>query len=367
MKIKTITCHDVYNYGASLQAYALQAYLTQLGHEVEIIDYKPFYFDHYLRLGIMNPRFNKPLIKWLYLAAKLPSRIKLLKKRDAFDDFKAQKMHLTARRYRSNAELKMDIPEADVYICGSDMIWNSNLCNGKDPAFFLEFAPQGKKKIAYAASFAINQIVPEYREKNKQWLQRLEAISVREDVALDILADLGMHGGVHVVDPVFLLNRNSWDQIASTQAYHEDFVLVYDLERNPLIAEMAVAYAEKYHCKIYSLYKNNYANRFFLYVGPNEFINLIRQARAVINNSFHGISFSMIYHREFFVAHRTGQAVNSRMESLLRMVGIEDRFLGFSSEISQKLTQIIDYSKVSQRLQERIERSKEFLKKELKK
>jgi predicted glycosyltransferase involved in capsule biosynthesis len=75
----------------------------------------------------------------------------------------------------------------------------------------------------------------------------------------------------------------------------------------------------------------------------------------------------MIYHREFFVAHRTGQAVNSRMESLLRMVGIEDRFLGFSSEISQKLTQIIDYSKVSQRLQERIERSKEFLKKELKK
>ena len=72
MKIATITCHDVYNYGASLQAYALQHYLESIGHNCQIIDYKPDYLsNHYNLRSVANPRFDKPMLRQLYLMAVL--------------------------------------------------------------------------------------------------------------------------------------------------------------------------------------------------------------------------------------------------------------------------------------------------------
>ena len=98
MKIRTITCHDVYNLGASLQAYALQTYLESIGNEVQIIDYKPAYLSgHYQLWGNINPIFDKPLLKQLYLIAKLPERLLSLKRKTIFDDFtkKLSKTHST--------------------------------------------------------------------------------------------------------------------------------------------------------------------------------------------------------------------------------------------------------------------------------
>ena len=91
MKIKTITCHDVYNVGASLQAFALQEYLRSLGHNVEIIDYKPEYLSrHYSLTAVNNPRYRKPLLRELYILLKLPKRLRKQKseKKAAFDRFK---------------------------------------------------------------------------------------------------------------------------------------------------------------------------------------------------------------------------------------------------------------------------------------
>ena len=88
MQIRIITCHDVYNHGASLQAYALQTYLELMGHTVEIIDYKPDYLSrHYLLWSVDNPIFDKPFIKQLYLMAKLPGRLVALKRKKVFDAF----------------------------------------------------------------------------------------------------------------------------------------------------------------------------------------------------------------------------------------------------------------------------------------
>ena len=113
MKICTITCHDVYNVGASLQAYALQTYLKSLGHDVKIIDYKPDYLSKDYRLDIVrNPKYDKPLLKQAYLLATLPGRLRVLPRKKAFDSFTAKYLDLT-RRYVSNEELKADPPEAD--------------------------------------------------------------------------------------------------------------------------------------------------------------------------------------------------------------------------------------------------------------
>ena len=156
MQICTITCHDVYNAGASLQAYALQAYLKSLGHDVKIIDYKPDYLSRHYRLDIVgNPKYDKPILRQAYLLAKLPGRLRMLPRKRAFDSFTAKYLDLT-RRYASNAELKADPPEADIYFAGSDQIWNPLFSNGKDPAFYLDFVRRGIR-AAYAASFAVEE------------------------------------------------------------------------------------------------------------------------------------------------------------------------------------------------------------------
>lgn len=136
MKIKTITCHDVYNVGASLQAYALVTYLRKLGHDAQIIDYKPDYLsNHYPLWGLGNPAYDKPVIRELYNLAKLPGRLKARNGKAEYDRFTAEFLPLTPRRYTSNDDLKQNPPEADVYFAGSDQIWNCFFPNGKDPAF----------------------------------------------------------------------------------------------------------------------------------------------------------------------------------------------------------------------------------------
>ena len=114
MKIKTITCHDVYNLGASLQAFALQNYLESEGHDVEVIDYKPWYLsNHYKLWGVGNERFHKPILWQLYNLAKFPERVSALPRKKVFDEFTKKYLRLT-KRYNSFEELRANPPEADV-------------------------------------------------------------------------------------------------------------------------------------------------------------------------------------------------------------------------------------------------------------
>ena len=119
MKIRTITCHDVYNLGASLQAYALLQYLEGKGHDVQIIDYKPDYLSRHYKLWVVaNPIFDKPLIKQLYLLAKLPARLWALRRKKVFDTFTTKYLKLT-KRYNSYEELKTDALHALIDSIGS--------------------------------------------------------------------------------------------------------------------------------------------------------------------------------------------------------------------------------------------------------
>ena len=216
MKIKTITCHDVYNHGASLQAFALQQYLEEQGHEVEIIDYKPDYLSgHYNLCKVNNLNWDTNIVsRFIYILIKLPFRLLDLQRKQAFDNFRKKYLVLTSKRYTTNVELKENCPKADVFIAGSDQIWNTIFPNGRDAAFYLDFAPKESKKIAYAASFATESVVLEYKDFVKQMLQNFNYIAVREQGAIDILKTLGIYDGTWVCDPVFLLDRQKWDKIA---------------------------------------------------------------------------------------------------------------------------------------------------------
>ena len=361
MQIKTITCHDVYNHGASLQAYALQTYLSSLGHDVEIIDYKPDYLSgHYNLWAISNPIFDMPVVKQLYLLAKLPGRLISLRRRWKFDKFTREYLHLTPQRYHSSEELKANPPQADVYIAGSDQIWNTLFQNGRDAAFYLDFAPKTAKRITYAASFATKDVVEEFKPFVRRMLQGLDCISLREKVSLPLLESLGRNDGVSVCDPVFLLSRQQWNELIPTpKENHEPYLLVYDSDHSQRLKDAAVQIAKSRNLRIYNIsaFRLSYADRDYWCSGPFDFVRLIRDAEFVVSNSFHATAFSLIFHREFCVVNRT-EAINERMLSLLEQYGLQGRMI--TSSVAD-LSSAIDYHMVQSKMDDDIMASKQYL------
>lgn len=362
MQIKTITCHDVYNLGASLQAYALQTYLLSLGHDVQIIDYKPDYLSHHYNLWSVPQKYNKPLISILYLFAKLPGRLFSLKRKKIFDEFTLKYLKLT-ERYHSNEELKANPPKADIYIAGSDQIWNTLFPNGKDPAFYLDFVPIGKRRITYAASFATPEVSAEYVPFVTQMLGGLDAISLREKSSLPLLSKLGRNDGVAVCDPVFLLDAKQWSSLLPSLEMRP-FVLVYDFEHSPKVRNIANFIAKEKNLEILSVgpFKENYVKENFVNAGPLEFINLIRNCDYFISNSFHGTAFSLIFQKNFFVVNRE-EGINERMQSLLSDLSLQDRIVDNFRQVDLNS---IDYIIPTKRINELISFSKEYLQSQLK-
>ena len=360
MKICTITCHDVYNVGASLQAYALQAYLKSLGHDVKIIDYKPDYLSQHYRLDVVgNPKYDKPFLRQAYLLAKLPGRLHMLPRKKAFDNFTAEHLDLT-KRYTSNEELKKEPPEADVYIAGSDQIWNPLFPNGKDPAFYLDFVQQGIR-ASYAASFAVDEFPQELREVTAKYLDRFDHIAVREKSGLSVLKTLGITNAVTVLDPVFLLDRTQWEAMAEKPEECEGpYLLVYDFDNSASVRRLAERIADENGLKIYSVFDLPYAERCFTLCGPEEFLGLIQGASYVLSNSFHATAFSVIFEKEFAVVERT-EKINTRMRDFTAMLGLSDHMVTETANVPLHT----DWTQVEHRLADEIHHAKAYIDKVL--
>ena len=362
MKICTITCHDVYNHGASLQAYALMKYLVNIGNEVEIIDYKPDYLSsHYNIWSVDNIVWKKNIItKAIYLTLKIPMRIKSLKRKKAFDRFKEEYLTITSERYTSNDELKSNLPNADAYICGSDQIWNSLHKNGKDPAFYLDFVPDDKIKFSYAASFATDYIDDKYKPMVNEKIMRLDGIGIREKSGVKIVEKLGIREAVNVVDPVFLLDKREWDKIG-TETFEDKYILIYDFDNSSLVEKLAIDIANRKGYKIYtiSVNKHKYADRHFNLSGPTTFISLLKNAEFIISNSFHAVVFSAIYNKNMVIVNRK-ENINTRMRDLLDDLQLKNRIVDEDYKVEDILKEI-DYSKANKILNKKINLSKSYI------
>ena len=334
MKIKTITCHNVYNYGASLQAYALQEYLLSLGHDVEIIDYRPDYMrvhydfwyvpksSHYYNRA-MKSKFFRFLLCCYFARKRYATYGRKLK----FDIFTRKYLHLT-KRYLSYQDLIVSPPDADIYIAGSDQIWNCALPNGRDAAYFLQFGIGKIKRISYAASFAIPEIPETYKETVKEWLRSFDAISVRERTGLKILESI-CKKGVEVLDPVFLLEKSDWVKFSNEGKVRikNKYILVYDLYVNDgRLEQEAKRLSSKYNLEIVAvdaLIKCQYAKKNISNAGPQEFVRLVAGAEYVVTNSFHATAFSIIFNRPFAVYYNYSNI--SRISDILSILGLNNR------------------------------------------
>ncbi len=317
MKICIITCQNAVNHGARLQCYALVHWLQKQGHEVEVIDYRPACsLDAKL---LYWPGLS--IKRWAKLFLYYPSRKSNIERRKFFDEFSLKYLPLSKHVYYSIDELRKSPPSADLYLAGSDQIWNTTLSNGTDPAYYLDFGPDEIRRESFAASFATEQLKPGTESFVKENLKRFDKITVREQSALKILESLGIEGTLQE-DPVFLLSASEWDEIVDGVGAGEKYVLVYDFYLGDDIKKEAQKIAKEKGLKIYSICNSNlpYADKNFVFAGPETFVSLIKNASFVVSNSFHGTAFAMVYGVPFRVLDRP-DGLNIRMHDLLERKG----------------------------------------------
>ena len=365
MKICTITCHHAINHGAMLQAYALAEHLKNDGNDVEIIDYLPDYLEP-RPLFYQSSKFKKNGLGWLYAIVKFKGNYALYKRRRVFEKFFYKYLTITKKHYRCVEELKETPPVADVYIAGSDQIWNTEFRNGMDSAFYLDFGDKRIRRISYAASFATNNIAQEKVDFVKKELSNFDSISVRESSAVLLSKKLGYEAFL-VVDPVFLLKREAWDNLLESDKHSlpqielsQKYLLVYDFMDDECIWAIAKRLSDLKGWKIYSIFKNRLADQLFYYYGPTTFVHLIKHAQCVVSNSFHGTAFSIIYQKDFFVINRE-DGLNIRMYDLLNHYGIGDRLIN-TSATDDVLGSHINYKIVNDTVCSDVARSNKWLK-----
>ncbi len=354
MKIATITCHRAFNYGAVLQAYALEKFLEKDKNQVEVIDYYPKDL-HKTESKSMLVKLIRPIIR----------TFDFKKSQKVFGKFLQENMKLTKQRYHNLQELEEKVPDADIFIVGSDQVWNCNTKNGNDDSFFLTFVPENKRKVSYAASIAMDELTPEQEKRFYKNLKSFDKISVREKTAIKLLKKCGMEQVQKVLDPVYLLEKQDWDELAKKsekKLEQEKYILVYGFKRQKNLYEYARKLAKQRNCKIYSINTNIEdkfldVDKYFWNASPEDFVNLVKNAQEVVTNSFHGLSFSIIYQKPVHQFTKVGKE-NSRMLDLLDELSLSSRLVKDSNTL---LDRDINFEEANKKIKEHRNQSMEFL------
>lgn len=364
MKVGIVTMHKVLNYGSSLQAYALQRKITELGYDSEIIDYE---FPPQTKAKI---NINFVLEKTFDFIRALIMGFPQIKKKKRFKEFYDVFYKLSRQSY--NAEtIVNDIPEYDVYMTGSDQVWNPRHI-GEDTNFLLSFAPNEKPKMSYAASFATSNIPEKSKQLYKKYLKGYHYISVRESTGVQLVQDLAGKNATVCCDPVFLLNRAQWDEVANNAKFliKEKYILVYALyymfDPYPELLQIINSVQKTLGYKV--LYLDGRKedafrpNSFVLKEeGPSEFIKLIKNAELVITTSFHGTAFSLIYDKPLMAIVRPDDKTDSRISSLLKIAQAEKSLVNYNSNVTFSREEIYQLKSDSKQLNDYIASSVDYL------
>lgn len=334
-----LTFHHAHHYGAQLQAYALMKAITNTGADCEVINY----------VRSDTTEGNKLFKKGLS-ARSLLSNVntvmnygKLKRRYNRFESFVNRDMKLSPEFYGTYGALEKAAPGYDVYVCGSDQIWNPLIYKEKtvDPAFFAAFARKGKR-VAYAPSFGINEIPEDKREELKKYLESFECLSVREKQGEKIIRDISGRKSLTVLDPTLLLTGEEWGEQAAAPAIGGKYILCYFISDARKYSEFVGVLSEKLKLPVVSLCGArrvvSQSRHTVLDAGPREFLGLFQNAAAVCTDSFHGTVFSINFRKEFFCfesAQKAEKTVNSRLYNILEKLGLVSRIFSHNMEISE--------------------------------
>lgn len=358
MKIGIITFQLAWNCGAVLQCYALQEYLKSLGHEVAVINYRPLYKKYrYTKYG--NPFVNASKefrTNGAKRAAKRFVRTILdyrqgsehLRQWTGFTSFCGQYLNLT-REYLSVDELRADPPVCDLYISGSDQLWNPKLTNGQlDRAYFLDFGDYSTRRITYAIS-ACELNLDRYGSELQSLCNGIDALSLREPDGKDKLEQLlGKSIGI-CPDPTFLVNPSMFrNVIMDRKKNDQEYIIVYALADNASGEDGLISQVwklrEYYHKEVLVIsgpHRWPFAVKQIRGICPEEFLDYIAHAFCVVNNSFHATVFSILFQKQFVTMGFQNR--NTRMQALLKNLGLQNRFCDAKQDVVTVMEQKIEY------------------------
>lgn len=369
-KIALLTWYDNENYGTALQAYALEKSIGQFA-PCEIIQYRTkfpgyninHFTDPVLRKNLIYKVYDRTVMKFYKKYYENEESKRRLKMEEYF------KRYLVFHPGKFDSEnLKILNNEFEIFVCGSDQIWNPI---SFDPMFFLSFVDDKNKKIAYAPSFGVSSI----REKGKKHimsklLNRFDAISVREVMGKKIVKDIIGDKCEVCLDPTLLLEKDEWEKIAndSTADLPEEYIFTYLLGRGKKNLKKAKRISKTLGKKllVQPYYLPDYVNgeKKMDPSGPEDFLKAIRDSSFVCTDSFHGAIFAIIFKKPFVLFSRFNSknksSQNSRVESLMELVGLKER-LDFKELDSKSSLLKISFDMSDELLKKERKKSLEYL------
>lgn len=363
------------NYGACLQAYAVQETVKKLGYETEIINYLPVEQVSKHDFFLKRVKYLTHLKRYISLKIANQKYANLRRRRtEKFNMFIKDYLNITRKRYVDESELVNEEFDYDFYVTGSDQLWNPthHKCN---PVYFLDFVPEGKNRVAFAPSIARREIPNKYKADMTRVLSKMDYISVREDINVKTIKELVPHKDVkHVLDPTLMLSSNKWDEMMGDPFYAEPYIFCYLFGDLKYIGNFVNYIKNKTGYKVVSMpynireLKNKDTEKIFE-AGPLEFVNLIKNASVVITDSFHATAFSINYQKTFYTLLRQSENnpdnMNSRFFSILKLVGLEDRLILPESELPNIDAIEINYKEPMEKLEFWRKKTWEYLERSL--
>lgn len=366
MKAAIITLALSNNYGAALQTYALAKKTKDFG--VDTVVYK--YND--LRRMTYGVPFHKKVLSTVWRHVK--DAFSLWQKKKGFNDFRENYIPFTPKRYHNNDELKNAPQDFDVFISGSDQIWNPDVFLF-DTSYFFDFIPDDCKRISYASSFGKSTFNESHMEKCGELLSIYSSISVREESGIEIVKELCGKDAECVLDPTMTLEAYEWDEIAESAKYKaKNFkgILCYIMPGDNKVVSSIVMVARQLQAKTglpvkyigikeYDIFKFGVKDC-DIFVSPMDFVAYFKNAEYVVTNSFHGTAFSLIYNKKFYIPIndelKKGKALHERVLSITKKLDAENALVSTSNLELKEL----DLEKIQNKLSVERKKSLSFLK-----
>lgn len=368
--IGILTFYWADDYGALLQCYALKTYMSRFDNTA-VIPYYP-----------KNLRYRYRLLKYSR-SDKMRKKIRMvvhqLRTKEFYSRLAAKlRMAHFRRRFLTADFRKLDSarsipayrPGISAYIVGSDQVWNPEITEGLQEGYFCAFPkPEGVRFIAYAASIGSERLDVAYDARIARYFENFAAVSVREGTSASYIEKLYGREPETVVDPVFLLEKKDWEQLLKNKDLSKkNYIAVYDTEYNEEMAHYIASLREKLRLPVLVLraekryYDWGGQEEYARGCGPLEFLEYLYHAAYVVTNSFHGTAMSIIFHKSFAAFPHSKR--KARLEWILHAAGLESRMAHTIPEGVQGMEKV-DWHQVDKALQEEIERSRSFIRKEI--
>lgn len=346
MKILVTTIIDNVNYGTYLQAFATCKLLSDLGHEPTLLNYIRPHLNSRIQIKeSINSSIPNGLRKTLSVFIQSYYRRNLKK-------FLHGKVELT-KEFTNWTTQKDKLQTFDLYLTGSDQVWNTKHNHGIDPVFYFEGI--SGPKIAFSASVGMDSFPEDQYREIKNLLSKYKAISVRESYGVETLSKLGLSNISQVLDPTLILNKNSWQSfICHKFQKTEPYLLVYSVEvtKDNVVLDVARKIAKERNLKIYmvSAYKKFNSrikvDRVFSMASVNLFLALFANADYAVVSSFHGTAFAINFNCQFITI--APENFNTRVMSLLNLLGLNDRYVTNAATLPDK---DINYLTINEKLE----------------